>query len=118
MSTACGEEIFNIGSRLREERTRLGMSQEVFGTRIGTTGRTVKKYEGNETSPRASELLTASSFGLDVLYVVTGEKTPLGVAEPAPAYSEAGRLATYIAGLKLSAPDADLLKAMADRLAK
>lgn len=118
MSTVGNEEIFNIGRRLREERERLGMSLETFGTRIGTTGRTIHKYERNETSPRASELLTASSLGLDVLYVVTGEKAPLGAVETAPAYAESAQLASYIAGLKLSEQDAELLKTMASRLAK
>lgn len=110
--------MFGIGARLREERQRLGLTQEIFGAKLGTSGRTIKKYEGNETSPRANELAVASSLGLDVLYVVTGLRQPLGVAEPAAPYSVAADLASHVAMLKLTEPDAELLQAMADRLAQ
>ena len=117
MSTTFREELFNIGSRLKQERERLGFTQETLGTRLGTTGRTIKKYEANETSPRATELLQLSDLGADVLFIVTGEKLPLGVAQAPPAYSVSERLAEFIAGLKLSDADAALLQAMASRLA-
>lgn len=117
MSTVNGEDLFRIGERLREERVRLGMSQETFGTRIGTTGRTIKKYEGSETSPRAVELLIASSFGLDVLYVVTGEKIKLSVRQDRPPYSPGERVAAQIESLKLTEEDAGRLLDLANRLA-
>lgn len=118
MSTGLGEELFNIGLRLKDERDRLGYSQETLGTRIGTTGRTIKKYEANETSPRATELLQLSSLGFDVLYIVTGEKIPLGVAQAPTPYTAAARVAAFIAGLRLSDDDAAILKVMAERLAR
>lgn len=118
MSTDLGEEIFNIGARLREERVRMGMSQEIMGTRIGTTSRTIKKYEGNETSPRATELLQLSSLGADVLYIVTGIRLPLGVAETRNCYTASEHLAQFIADLALTDDDAALLKTMAVRLTR
>ena len=75
MSTTFGEELFNIGARLKDERERLGLSQEALGTRIGTTGRTIKKYEANETSIRATELLQMYGIGADVLYIFTGRRS-------------------------------------------
>lgn len=117
MSTLDKEEIFNIGRRLRDERTRLGLSQEAFGTKVGTTGRTIKKYEGNETSPRANELLVAWGFGLDVLYVITGQRTPLSLHEERAAYSPAERLAEEIRELTLSESDARLMGDLVKRLA-
>lgn len=117
MSTTFGEDLFDIGARLKRERERLGFTQETLGTRLGTTGRTIKKYESNETSIRATELLQLSDIGGDVLYIVTGEKLPLGTAQVRAAYSATERLAEFIAGLKLSDEDVSLLRAMAARLA-
>lgn len=110
--------MFNIGARLREERERLGLSQEGLGSRLTTTGRTIKKYEGNETSIRATELLQLSGMGADVLYIVTGERDQLGVAQARIPYTAAQHLGKFIADLKLTAEDAALLKAMALRMAK
>lgn len=117
MSTLDREELFNIGRRLRDERTRLGLSQEAFGTKVGTTGRTIKKYEGNETSPRASELLVAWGFGLDVLYVITGERSPLSLREERASYAPAEKLAEDIRALTLSESDAQLMGDLIKRLA-
>lgn len=117
MSTGDGEEIFNIGRRLRDERVRLGYSQETFGTRIGTTGRTIKKYEGNETSPRASELAVAWSAGVDVLYVITGERAPFSMREERAPYSPAETLAEAVRELSLSESDARLIGELATRMA-
>lgn len=118
MSTDSGEEIFTIGARLRKERERIGLSQEAFGKKIGTSGRTIKKYEGNETSPRAEELLVASTLGVDVLYVVAGVHTPIQAMQDRAIYTPAENLAAEIAGMKLSSDDAEMLKALAVRLSK
>lgn len=118
MSTTYGENLFNIGARLRDERERLGLSQEALGTRIGTTGRTIKKYEANETSMRATELLQLSGLGADVLYIVTGEKLPLGVKQSNVAHTASERAAAFIAELPLSDEDSALLQAMAERLSR
>ncbi|MBI2306120.1 MAG: helix-turn-helix transcriptional regulator [Rhodocyclales bacterium] len=118
MSTI-SEEKFNIGARLREERKKLGLSAEALGARLSTTGRTIRKYEDNDTSPRAAELLELSRMGADVLYIVTGARMPVGLAEPRANYTPAEMLAEFIArNVKLSAEDAELLKAMAQRLSR
>jgi len=116
MSTNCGEEIFGIGQRLREERDRIGLSQVVFGAKLDTTDRTVKKWEGNETSPRATDLLAAAGLGVDVLYVVTGQRAPLAIRQETGGYTAAQRLAEFIAPLTLSEEDADMLRGLAQRL--
>lgn len=115
MSTHKPEEIFNIGGRLMEERKRKGLSQETLGTLMRTTGRTVKKYESNETSPRATELLLLSGQGFDVLYIITGERTPVASIT---ASNAAERLAQFVANINLSDEDAQLLLSMAARLSK
>lgn len=118
MSTSTGEKIFAIGTRFREERERLGYSQESLAGRLTTSRRTINSYEGDDTSPRAMDLLRFSALGADVLYIVTGERLPIGCAESRAAYTPAERVAEVIFDLTLSEEDAELLKAMALRLSR
>lgn len=62
-----------IGSRLKEERDRLGFSQDYFGTVGGVTGKTQGLYEKDKRVPDA-KYLEAVAHVTDVLYIVTGER--------------------------------------------
>lgn len=66
-----------IGERLKEERERLGLSQTDFAARAGASKNTQYNYEKGERSPDANYLAAAAAEGVDVLYVVTGERKPL-----------------------------------------
>jgi transcriptional regulator with XRE-family HTH domain len=75
-----------IGSRLREERERLHLSQGNFGEIGGVKANAQGKYESGERFPDAEYLAAVSAAGVDVLYVLTGTRTPkpvdgLSVAE-------------------------------------
>jgi transcriptional regulator with XRE-family HTH domain len=61
-----------IGSRLREERLRLGMTQADFAEFGGVAKRTALEWEQGKTSPNAVFLAAASRQGIDILYVVNG----------------------------------------------
>lgn len=63
-----------IGKRLQEQRSRLGMSQTVFGDEIGSVRHTISKWESGESTPPAAMLARMAVLGVDVLYVVTGTK--------------------------------------------
>ncbi|WP_339745651.1 helix-turn-helix transcriptional regulator [uncultured Maricaulis sp.] len=63
-----------IGSRLREERIRLGASQCAFAGLIGASKRALVEWEKGKTSPKALHLARWSESGLDALYVVTGRR--------------------------------------------
>lgn len=65
-----------IGERLKEERNRVGANQTVFAEQCGVTKNTQLAYEKGERSPDANYLAAASAAGIDVLYVVTGERKP------------------------------------------
>ena len=66
----------SIGDRLKEERERLGLSQSAAAD-IGGVQRTAQSnYERSNRSPDAGYLEALSRFGLDVLYVVTGVRSP------------------------------------------
>lgn len=61
-----------IGTRLKEERKRLGISQEAFAGIAGASRRSQVKWEGDITSPNADALADFSTEGADILYIVTG----------------------------------------------
>lgn len=63
-----------IGSRLREERVRLGMTQDSFGIAGGVLANAQGKYERGQRSPSAVYLARLAGLGVDILYVVTGKR--------------------------------------------
>lgn len=65
----------NIFERLREERERLGLSQERFGAIGGVLKRAQIHYEKGERMPDASYLAAIADRGADVLYVLTGQRS-------------------------------------------
>lgn len=62
----------DIGTRLRDERIRLGLSQTEFGNYGGVRKNTQSKYESNERAPDALYLANVAKHGVDVQYVITG----------------------------------------------
>lgn len=66
-----------IGSRLREERERLGLTQRVFGDIGGVEPNAQGKYESGERTPKADYLAAVAARGVDVLYVLNGVRTPV-----------------------------------------
>lgn len=68
----------DIGARLREERDRLELSQDAVAEHVGTSRRTQLAWEKGDQFPNAEVLRRASELGIDVLYVVTGQRsTPI-----------------------------------------
>ena len=70
-----------IGERLREERERLGFNQPDFANFAGVSKRTLIDWEKSSTSPNAVQLSSLNEIGVDVGYVITGERKHLNVAE-------------------------------------
>ncbi len=67
----------SIGDRLRDERKRLRMNQAILGAHGGVSKETQINYEKGQSMPAADYLAKVAAFGVDVLYVVTGTKTPV-----------------------------------------
>ncbi|WP_199796463.1 helix-turn-helix domain-containing protein [Ectopseudomonas mendocina] len=65
-----------IGERLKEERERIGLNQTEFAAKAGASKNSQYNYEKGERSPDAAYLAAADEMGVDVLYVVTGRRTP------------------------------------------
>jgi len=63
-----------VGDRLREERDRTGLSQEQFAAALDVSRRTLLAWEKGEQSPNADALVAAAGLGVDVLYVLVGQR--------------------------------------------
>lgn len=68
--------MLNIGERLKEERVRLGFNQAEFAAFAGVAKTSQFNYEKGDRSPDADYLAAVSAQGVDILYVVTGERKP------------------------------------------
>lgn len=67
--------VFSIGSRLREERERLGFSQEAFAALADASRPTQFNYESGKRSPDSAYLAAIAAAGADVLYILTGTRS-------------------------------------------
>ncbi|ENZ1253238.1 helix-turn-helix domain-containing protein [Pseudomonas aeruginosa] len=110
-----------IGERLSDERKRLGYNQSDFSALAGITRKTLFGYESGERAPDALALAAWAKSGLDVLYVVTGQRQ--GVPAPAPAQEQEAPLAPderiLLDNYRHSPPDAQAaLKATSDAFAR
>jgi len=65
----------SIGSRLREERKRLGLTQESLGQIGGVRKQAQLLYEKDSFVPDANYLAAIAATGVDVLYVLTGKRS-------------------------------------------
>lgn len=62
-----------IGDRLRTERERLGLTQTEAAALCGVAFRTYCDYEAGKTEPKASALSNLNKYGLNVMYILTGQ---------------------------------------------
>lgn len=69
-----------FSERLLEERVRLRLSQEQFGS-FGGVGKIAQyRYEAGERVPDGKYLAGIASAGADVLYLLLGKRTPMAEA--------------------------------------
>ena len=105
--------MLNIGERLKEERVRLGFNQADFAAFAGVAKTSQFNYEKGERSPDAAYLAAVAEKGVDVLYVVSGER------KPTPADSISGDETSLLEYYRLMADsDRQSLVRMAFALAK
>lgn len=74
----------DFGERLRTERERAGFSQSDMADTCGVTMRSQRNYEKGERSPDAGYLQKAFQAGVDVLFVLTGERSGLAASSALP----------------------------------
>jgi transcriptional regulator with XRE-family HTH domain len=64
-----------INDRLREERERLGLSQEALGVQGGVRKQAQHMYESGVRRPDSDYLERIATAGADVLYILTGQRS-------------------------------------------
>lgn len=70
-----------IGERLKSERERLKLSQPEFA-QLGGVGKLSQiRYESGERSPDGNYLSLLSNHGVDIVYVLTGVRTPPAIRQ-------------------------------------
>lgn len=80
----------NLCERIKEERERLGYSQTAFAALADASKHSQINWEKGAASPNAAALAAWAAAGLDVLYVVTGQRSqPLPPAAALPARQRA-----------------------------
>lgn len=72
MSTAAPKKTGTIGSRLRAEREKLGLSQAGLAEKVGITARSQRNYESGTRVPDAEYLMAVSKIGVDLVIVLHG----------------------------------------------
>lgn len=70
----------HIGMRIREERERLGWSQQAAANAVGVRREMWAKYEAG-SEPGAKALAGMITAGVDVVYVLTGQR-PVDASAP------------------------------------
>lgn len=73
----------NLQERLKAERERLGFNQTDFAAVVGASKHAQINWEKGAATPNAAALAAWAERGLDVLFVVTGQRANAGDA-PSP----------------------------------
>lgn len=102
-----------IGERLKEERSRLGMNQTDIGA-LGGVGKTTQiNYEKGNGVPDARYLAAVAEKGVDVLYVVTGQRKPMESTQLSAAMAEFVELL-----IEMDSEDLEVLRRTAQAFAR
>lgn len=72
----------SISARLREERIRVGLSQQALGEIGGVLKQAQLKYEKGDRFPDAAYLAAIAKAGIDIRYVLTNERDYEPVKKP------------------------------------
>lgn len=67
---------FVVGERLKEARKALALQQETAAAKAGVTREQWGRYERGLAAPGGEVLAACAAMGIDVLYVLTGARTP------------------------------------------
>ncbi|EBH8908690.1 helix-turn-helix domain-containing protein [Salmonella enterica] len=65
-----------LGVRLREERKKMGLNQEDFSALVGSSRGSQASYEQDKKIPGGAYLAALEGIGVDILYILTGKRTP------------------------------------------
>ncbi|WP_225608580.1 helix-turn-helix domain-containing protein [Comamonas sp. CMM01] len=84
-SMGSDNKFVSFGERLRLERLRIGMQQVDLAEACEVSRKTLSVWEKGEQTPNAAVLAVMAGHGVDVLYVVTGQRAGEAESTLAPA---------------------------------
>lgn len=87
--------------RLREERERLGFTQDEMVEKTRVSKRSYCAYESGETAPSAKLLTALINIGMDVPFLLTGQRS--APVAPQELLSEGDRI--FLANLHAAPPE-------------
>ncbi len=70
-----------LPQRIRSERERLGMSQDVFAGQVGVTRVTQNYYENGVRDPSLSYISACGAIGVDITYLLYAEAQGIEYAD-------------------------------------
>ncbi|MFN3387462.1 MAG: hypothetical protein ACK40O_00910 [Allosphingosinicella sp.] len=82
-SQSVSEKIGEIAARFREERISLDPHQGNFAYEMGVKQGKLSSLETGQTELRATDLAAAAAVGIDVQYVVTGDRVADNLSDEA-----------------------------------
>ena len=88
--------MLNFFERIREIRKGMNLTQADFGALAGVTVTAQLNYEKGTRNPDTAYLERLAAHGVDVVYLLTGERIPRGAA--ALSEAEAALIARYRSG--------------------
>lgn len=75
-------DINELGSRLKNERKRLGFTQATFAKMTSVSPGSQFGYESGARAPDATYLINAQNLGIDINYVLIGNKVKTREIDP------------------------------------
>ncbi|MCC8379535.1 helix-turn-helix domain-containing protein [Xenorhabdus sp. PB30.3] len=98
-----------MGSRIKEERERLGLSQDEFASLVGYALIQQICYERDEVPLGGVYLQALTKHGIDTLYIITGNRLrPINISAEEQEIIENYRAMNTASRLKLPAVSHDL----------
>lgn len=108
-----------VGKRLRLERKRLGFkTQASMAQALGIPERTYWDRETGKVAPDAEFFAAFREIGGDLMFVLTGNRSHVGVSDGWKPYTPSERAAAAIQDMKLTEEDGQMLIDLAKRLAR
>lgn len=92
-----------VGERLAEERARVPLGVGALAEACGVSRDAQRRFESGENLPGGAYLIAAAAQGVDVRYVLTGERGITRIVKPLDVALLADCLSGVEAGLKAAA---------------
>lgn len=100
----------SLSMRLKEERKRLGMTQQEIADKVSITRETWSRYESAKIAPGSEVLLKLVSLGVDTNYILTGDRIiSIDSLNRSSVVTTAEETGNYKVGIQLTQQELELI---------